>query len=215
MASAHDATLLLAGAAGAMTCLWLRERYWNTPNPPKTAAFAAAGNAGAGSVLAGNVTVTLREATRADIPNLRRLEQGVVAAERPFCTTIRPYDEAQPVIYYDLEHLIDNDQSRLLVAEHEETVVATAYLTIRESKPCQTHSQHGYLGFMFVARILRGKGLNRLIMESLIEWGQGQGVEHFYLDVYSNNDPAVRAYEKAGFSNLLYEMHAHLPLGAP
>ena len=107
----------------------------------------------------------------------------------------------------------------MLVAEESRggacpEVVATGYLTIRQSKSYQIHSRHGYLGFMFVVPRLRGKGINMQVMERLIDWGRGKGVEHFYLDVYSDNAPAVRAYEKAGFAKLLHEMHARFPPAA-
>jgi ribosomal protein S18 acetylase RimI-like enzyme len=127
---------------------------------------------------------------------------------------IRTNDDEDPVIYYDLEHLISDDQSRVIVAEGTEfkgEVIAVGYLTIRQSKSCHTHLKHGYLGFMFVIPRMRGRGINKAVMDQLVVWGQSKGIEHFYLDVYSENTSAVRAYQKAGFHNLLYEMHAHFP----
>jgi len=44
-------------------------------------------------------------------------------------------------------------------------------------------------------------------VESLIEWGVAQGCTDFYLDVYSRNESALRAYEKAGFAPLQVQMH--------
>lgn len=197
----RDALLLAAGASATLVCAWLRAQWRRgrafAASPPATAPCCS------------RDLFCVRECTAADLSTLRELEQGVVAAERPLSPMIR----ADGVTYYDLEQLICEDTSRLLVVEESATgeAVATGYLSIRKSKPSKTHSHHGYLGFMFVVPRLRGQGLNRLVMDRLITWGQSQGVEHFYLDVYSDNVPAVRAYEKAGFSKLHYEMHAHLP----
>ena len=155
----------------------------------------------------------IREATPGDLPLLRSLEQGVVSAERPFSSVIR--DDDVPVIYYDLEALLEDEQSRLLLVEEttgEKQGVAAGYLTIRQSKASGVHSHHGYLGFMYVLPRLRGRGVNRLVIDHLVAWGQSRGIEHFYLDVYSDNKSALRAYEKVGFSKLRCEMHLRVPV---
>ncbi|MEQ8712637.1 MAG: GNAT family N-acetyltransferase, partial [Cyclobacteriaceae bacterium] len=56
----------------------------------------------------------------------------------------------------------------------------------------------------------RGKGVVSLIISSLTDWARTQGISEIRLDVYSDNDPAIRAYEKAGFSKLLTEMRVDL-----
>ena len=183
----------------------------------------------------------LRVATLADVASLRQLEQGVVEAERPFDKTIHPTD-AQ---YYDIEHLILEEQSCLLLVEeisitegdeggkggkggkrdeggeggkggeegstttcsNKTQLLASGYVQVRRSKKYKTHSNHGYLGFMFVHQSVRGKGVNQVVTSALVEWAEQQHhVTHFYLDVYSLNNSAVRAYEKAGFTSLLTKM---------
>ena len=60
---------------------------------------------------------------------------------------------------------------------------------------------------MFVHQSVRGKGVNQVVTSALVEWAEQQHhVTHFYLDVYSLNNSAVRAYEKAGFTSLLTKM---------
>lgn len=63
---------------------------------------------------------------------------------------------------------------------------------------------------MYVEPEYRGLGINKLVMENLIEWSKEQGVLDFYLDVYDGNDAAIRAYEKVGFSKSLVEMKINL-----
>ncbi len=143
-----------------------------------------------------------REAEMADINALRELEQRVVEAERPFDSHIR---SGKPV-YYDIESLITSDDSCLLVCENSGEIVATGYAQIRQSKKSLAHEVHSYLGFMYVSPDWRGKGLNKNILEQLQEWSLAKGVSNLYLEVYSANSAAVRAYEKAGFEPCLLEM---------
>jgi ribosomal protein S18 acetylase RimI-like enzyme len=150
--------------------------------------------------------VNLREATLDDIPQLLRLEQKVIEAERPFNDIIK----ANGAYYYDLDHLITQENSLLIVGEAGSEIIATGYIQIRESKPSWNHDKHGYLGFMYVAEDFRGQGLNRIIIERLVEWGTAHGLRDFYLDVYAKNESALRAYEKFGFQNSLIEMKLNL-----
>lgn len=134
------------------------------------------------------------------------LEQAVVEAERPYNDMIK----AKDAIYYDLENLLTDDASSLLVAEFDGQIVGTGYAQIRDSKPSLKHSKHAYLGFMYVMPAHRGLGINKQIMEKLMDWSQQQGVSDLYLDVYEGNDAAIRAYEKVGFVKSLVEMKVSL-----
>ena len=144
----------------------------------------------------------IRPATASEIPVLRALEQNVVEAERPFNDAIRQ----DGAIYYDIEDLISSDASCLLVADVDGEIIGTGYVQIRGSKPCFSHDQHAYLGFMFVSPEHRGKRVNATIVEHLINWSSERGVKDCYLHVYADNAPAIRAYEKAGFDSLMVEM---------
>ncbi len=154
--------------------------------------------------------MNIRPATLDDLAQLRTLEQGVVEAERPFNTAIK---DGSPT-YYDLNDLITSEDSLLLVIEVTEEIIATGYIQIRQSKQSLRHDRHGYLGFMFVAPEQRGKGLNHKIIDALINWGEEKGVSDFYLDVYFENQAAIRAYEKVGFSSSMIEMKYNKPTTA-
>lgn len=148
----------------------------------------------------------LRQARDDDYPSLVALEQKVIGAERPYNTSLKEQD----AYYYDIKKLISDRDSRLVVGELSGDIVATGYLQVRRSKPALDHDYHGYLGFMYVAEQCRGLGLNKLILQELVGWGQQRGLTDFYLDVYTNNNSAVRAYEKFGFRGSLLEMKLHL-----
>lgn len=141
-----------------------------------------------------------------DLEQLRVLEQKVVEAERPFNSSIR----SAGAYYYDIEHLISSDASFMLVAQEADDIVATGYAQIRTSKPSQTHDIDSYLGFMYVVPNFRGRGVNKVIVDRLIDWSRGKGASDFYLDVYSDNLPAINAYKKAGFLSSMIEMKLSL-----
>ena len=51
---------------------------------------------------------------------------------------------------------------------------------------------------MYVVEEYRGQCINSQIMKYLIDWGKAQGYTEFQLDVYADNESALKAYTKAG-----------------
>lgn len=148
----------------------------------------------------------VREARDDDYHSLVALEQKLIDAERPYNASLKEKD----AYYYDIEKLISDSDSRLVVGQVSDDIVATGYVQIRHTKPALDHDNHGYLGFMYVADKYRGLGLNKLILQDLLNWGQQRGVTDFYLDVYEENNSAIRAYEKFGFRGYLLGMKLNL-----
>lgn len=138
---------------------------------------------------------SIREATQSDLPTLRSMEQELIAIERAFDAELKPGHTT----YYDLEHLIADRDSHLVVAEASDQIVGSGYGQIRESKSCFVTEQHCYMGFIFVCDSHRGLGLAQQIMETIRDWSETRGVTHCLLDVYAANKAAIRAYEKLGF----------------
>ncbi|SDX61040.1 GNAT family N-acetyltransferase [Marinobacter mobilis] len=148
----------------------------------------------------------IREARDGDYSSLVALEQKVIDSERPYNASLK----REGAYYYDIEKLISDHDSRLVVGEISGFIVATGYVQVRRSKPALDHDSHGYLGFMYVKEEYRGLGLNKVILQDLVSWGQRRGLTDFYLDVYAENNSAVRAYEKFGFRGSLLEMKLNL-----
>lgn len=59
---------------------------------------------------------------------------------------------------------------------------------------------------MFVKRKYRGQGINKMIMEGLLNWCKEHNVFEIRLDVYDSNEIALKAYKKAGFKNHMIQM---------
>ena len=147
--------------------------------------------------------IKLRHATEGDLPALLEFEQGVVTAERPYNPTLIEGE----IHYYNLNSLINSENAALIVAEDEENIIASGYALIKNTeKDYYNFDRYAYLGFMYVKPEYRGKGVNKLILDELTNWSRDQGVSEIRLEVYSDNVPAVKAYEKAAFEPLILLM---------
>ncbi|SDJ55614.1 GNAT family N-acetyltransferase [Chryseobacterium jejuense] len=144
-----------------------------------------------------------REATEQDLEILLTFEQGIVSAERPFNSTFIDGE----IHYYDLNKFIQSPDATLLVVENNEEIVASGYALIKNSeKDYNNFKSYAYLGFMYVKPEYRGKGINKIITDELINWAKSRNISEIRLDVYAENESAVKAYEKAGFEPHLLTM---------
>lgn len=148
----------------------------------------------------------VRKATLADLPILLVFEQELIKAERPMDPTIK--DER--ISYYDISEFIKNKNSEIYVVELNGNIVASGYAKIKDDKHYLKHKKQGYLGFMFVSEVHRGKGFNKLIVAALLKWCKSRDVDEIRLDVYEHNPSAIKAYEKVGFKKHLINMRLNL-----
>ena len=146
--------------------------------------------------------IHLRKATNKDLPQLLTFEQGVITAERPFDSFLKESN----ITYYDIQNLIESEESEMVIAEIDGQIVGAGYGQIRESKPYWKKPGFVYLGFMFVHPSFRGQGINQKIINYLKDWAKSKNIHELRLEVYVENESAIRAYEKAGFKNHMLEM---------
>jgi ribosomal protein S18 acetylase RimI-like enzyme len=150
--------------------------------------------------------IIIRKAALSDLNTLLEFEQGIIKAERPFDVTLKDGE----IHYYDIAQMIIADHVEVLVAEKAGELIASGYARIEDSKIYLKHPKHAYLGFMYVKPEYRGKGVNKMILDGLALWSKQREIMELHLEVYDENTPAVRAYEKAGFSKLLVQMRMGL-----
>lgn len=150
--------------------------------------------------------ITIRAAVLNDIDDLLVFEQGVIAAEKPFDITIKDGH----IHYYNLNELITAPHINLLVAELDNKLIGCGYARIEKAKHFEKHPVYAYLGFMFVTPEHRGKGVNHKIIEALSQWAIAQNVTEIRLEVYNDNLPAIKAYEKAGLEKHILWMRKGL-----
>ena len=146
--------------------------------------------------------VIIRKATDKDLDTLLAFEQGVIEAERSFDKTLKD----DPIHYYNLNDMMNDPNVHLIVAELYQKIIGSGYARIENAKPYLQHPKHAYLGFMYVCPKERGKGINQKIIEALKQWSLSKNITELRLDVYKNNTPAIKAYEKTGFTQHMIEM---------
>lgn len=150
--------------------------------------------------------IILRTAKPDDLETLLQFEQGVISAERPFDSTLKPGN----INYYDLKEMMEDPAIEIIVAQSGNEIIASGYARIENAKLYLKHSKHAYFGFMYVRPDYRGKGVNQKIIKALQQWSAAKGISEIRLDVYYENVPAIKAYEKAGFSKHMIEMRMNL-----
>ncbi len=150
--------------------------------------------------------IKIRTATPDDLPTILIFEQGIIEAERPFDPTL----QEGKFHYYDLGARIADPDAAVVVAEDNGKVIAGGSAVIKQGNPYNIFKDYAFLGFMFVEPEYRGLGVNRLIIEALVDWSHQRGLREIRLQVYSDNQPAIRAYEKVGFKKILTEMRLDL-----
>jgi GNAT superfamily N-acetyltransferase len=132
--------------------------------------------------------------------------QMLVEAERPFDPTLKTGE----IIYYDLEALINDEHTAVLVIETDTEIIGSGYAQIRSAKSYERHDLFGYLGFMYIIPQFRGKGLNKLLLNDLKQWVLSKGITELRLEVYDQNHAAVSAYEKVGFKKMVTTMRCEI-----
>lgn len=146
--------------------------------------------------------LTIRPATSEDLPMLRIFEQGLIEAERPFDPTIK---EA-PVRYYDLEKLLVDKDSEILVASMGSEIVACGMVLIAQARAYLNHENYANIRFLYTKPSYRGQGINALIIAQLAAWARQQNLSEIRLTVYQDNLSAIKAYQKVGFEKHIIEM---------
>ena len=147
----------------------------------------------------------IRTAKLEDIPILRKFEQGVITAERPFDPTLKA-----DTVYYDLEAMIKASHIEVLVAVFADQLIGCGYVRIEDGKPYLTHDRYAYMAYMYVEPAYRRQGVNTLIIQGLKNWSKKQGISELRLNVYIKNTNAISAYEKSGFNKHVVEMRMEL-----
>ena len=148
----------------------------------------------------------IRQAQEDEISLLIEFEQGIVEAERSFDNTLKD----GTIHYYDLLELIKSSEAEVLVAVIDDQLVGSGYAKLLDAKPYQKYEKYVYLGFMYVKPAYRGQGINKLILQKLINWAKNRNISEVRLQVYDENTIAKNAYQKTGFKPNLLEMRMEI-----
>jgi GNAT superfamily N-acetyltransferase len=149
--------------------------------------------------------LTIRPATRADIPEIvRLLADDLLGAARETPDDLAPYVEA-------FERIAAEPQHRLVVAERDGAVVGTLQLTVLPGLS-RRGSSRALVEAVRVDSGVRGGGLGTQLLTWAIEAARESGCAVVQLTTDASRADAHRFYERLGFvgSHLGYK----LPLDA-
>lgn len=153
-----------------------------------------------------SLIVNIRKSKLRDLGKLLQFEQALIAFERPFDKSFKDNE----ITYYNLEKLITDENSELVVAELDGKIIGSGCASLKKSEPFEKHENFCYLGFMYVEPSYRRKGINRKILNSLIDWSKSKGLVEIRLEVYDKNKSAISAYEKFGFNKTTVKMRIEI-----
>ena len=140
--------------------------------------------------------IKLREANIEDLSLLLEFERCLIEYEKKFTPNLKKSSFS----YYNLRAYIENPDISVVVAEQKDEVIASGYALVKKNKAYKNPEYYVLLGFMYVIPEQRGAGVNKIIIDYLLNWGKSRGYSEFQLDVYAQNESAIRAYKKAGFT---------------
>lgn len=151
--------------------------------------------------------VTLRSATGDDAEAVLRFRRDVVAVS-PFVLTV-PEDIATLTVEEQrasLEHFAAHPTSLMLLALDADELIGVSNLSGAERIKKRHVADFGAT----IAEPWRGRGLGRLMLETLIAWARDNPrILRLTLDVMADNTRARRMYELAGFRQCAYERRAY------
>jgi GNAT superfamily N-acetyltransferase len=148
------------------------------------------------------MTSSVRQATSEDAPSIKELQALLIGYERHYDDSI-PKQDAQ---YYDIDTLINDPNTNLLVVESENQIIGCGFGRIESAAYCSFTKNSGMIGLMVVKKEFRRQQIGKLIMENLLNWFKEKGITDIRLKVHEGNLNAVEAYTKYGFKPFLKEM---------
>ena len=133
-------------------------------------------------------SVIVREATADDLDAILDLLE-IVAAEDRYIATEAPLNRDELATSFRSKYFADSRQTAIFVAEQERRVVGRIGIEGTEVSS---------LGMM-VAPDWRGRGIGQRLLQRAIDWARSVGAHKVSLDVFPDNEAAIRLYRSFGF----------------
>lgn len=155
--------------------------------------------------------LTIRTATRADLPDLLTMERVLPdhLAGSPVFSRLPPTSTEEVIA--ELENDLADPRYTYLVAEHEGRVIGTAIACSLEMSSGATGlnrpANAGYLAYAAVLPDARGLGAGRALGEAVLVWSRDAGYRSIATDWRSANLEADRAWRGMGFRLSFRRLH--------
>jgi GNAT superfamily N-acetyltransferase len=149
---------------------------------------------------------TVRSMTSVEIANHADLESLVELEALLFAEDAGVHDPQADVTWplregaADFQRLLADDNSVVLVARRNGTVVGHVAGYTAPSSPTRQPVTFGVLRSMYVRSNARRAGVGQLLTEAFLDWARDQGCVEVHVDSYFENTTARRLYERSGFA---------------
>ena len=156
--------------------------------------------------------VTIRPATRADIPVIGRLGALLVRTHHEFDPErfIAATPRTEQGYGSFLGSQIDEQEVILLVAEFRGEAVGYTYAGVEGYDYMSLRGPAGVLHDIVVDPAHRGEGIGRLLLDATIRALRERGAPRVVLSTAEQNEPAQRLFARAGFRRTMVEMTREL-----
>lgn len=108
--------------------------------------------------------------------------------------------------------IITESKKDILVAQCDVQLLGFALVLMTHTPPYRCFVPHPYADLLDLAVLpaARGKGLGTLLLQAVKSWAKAYGADYLELGALSNNQGAVRLYEREGFRECLKTFRASL-----
>ena len=152
--------------------------------------------------------VTIRPATRADVPVIGRLGASLVQEHHEFDPKrfIAASPETAQRYGAFLGSQLDKKDVVVLIAVRQGTAVGYVYASVEGFDYMSLRGPAGVLQDIVVDPAHRGQGIGRLLLEAVVSALEARGAPRVVLSTAERNKPAQRLFESAGFRRTMIEM---------
>lgn len=108
--------------------------------------------------------------------------------------------------------IITESKKDILVAQCDVQLLGFALVLMTHTPPYRCFVPHPYADLLDLAVLpaARGKGLGTLLLQAVKSWAKAYGADYLELGALSNNQEAIRLYEREGFRECLKTFRANL-----
>ena len=154
----------------------------------------------------------IRPATPADVPALGRLGAHLMRVHHDFDPQrfLSPGSNPEEGYAWFLGRQLEEPDSVVLVAEHEEQIVGYVYAGIEPLSWRELRDEAGFVHDIVVAPGSTRQGAGKLLLAAALDWLRGRGAARAMLWTAQQNESAQRLFEGAGFRRTMIEMTREL-----
>jgi RimJ/RimL family protein N-acetyltransferase len=141
--------------------------------------------------------ITIRDATPADALSYRQLRLEALQDSPIAFSADYQQNLNQPAEFWKNRLTMEEDESTLFLAEHEGKLIGTTGVA-RGASPKTRHS--AWIWGVYVTPDWRGVRIAEELINSCCSWAKERNIVLVKLGVAATNKPAIRCYERCGFS---------------